>query len=77
MATKWPKSVVPRDRWPKLIASLQPDLAMVLPDGADIIVKMHLDGGWGYYVPRNPRAQPEPEDRFSDLGQGVYWHHPY
>lgn len=77
MATKWPKSVVPRDRWPKMIASLEPDLAMVPPNGVDIIVKMHLDGGWGYYAPLSSRARLEPEGRFSDLGRGVYWRHPY
>ena len=68
---------VPESRWPRAIASLDPELVYVFPDGVDIVVKGQMDGGWGYFVPRDRRTPPVPEAGYSDLGHGVYWHHPY
>ena len=67
----------PKNRWPQVIASLKPEWVAVFPDGVDIMIKPFFDGGWGYFVPRSEREPPEPAGRYSELGQGVYWHHPY
>jgi hypothetical protein len=64
-------------RWPPVIARLEPELVLVAPDGVHILVKPYFDGGWGYFVPKNERELPDPPGRFSNLGQGVYWWHPY
>jgi hypothetical protein len=68
---------VPKSRWPHVIASLEPELVIVNPDGVDILAKPYFDGGWGYFVPRNERQAPQPEGRFSQLDRGIYWYHPY
>jgi hypothetical protein len=68
---------VPKSRWPRVIASLKPEWVTVFPDGVDIMIKPFFDGGWGYFVPRSEREPPEPAGRYSELGQGVYWYHPY
>jgi hypothetical protein len=68
---------VPEGQWPRTIASLKPDSVTVSGYGVDIMTKPDFDGGWGYMVPRDERIwKPWPE-RFSDLGQGIYWYHPY
>ena len=71
MADHWNGSV-PRDRLPKAIARLHPELVLANRDGVDIILKTDFDGGRGYYVPADGKAPPS----FSYLGEGVYWHSP-
>ncbi len=68
---------VPQDRWPLLIGSLGPEFVLINPDGVHIMTKASFDGGWGYFVPRQDRQLPEPVERFEEVGQGVYWWHPY
>lgn len=70
-------AVVPRSRWPRVIASLNPKGVTVHQDGVDIMIKPYFDGGWGYFVPKDGRKAPQPEGRYSMLGHGVYWYHPY
>lgn len=50
---------------------------MINPDGVHITTRAYFDGGWGYFVPREPQDLPEPVGRFEAAGQGVYWRHPY
>ena len=64
-------------RWPRAIASLEPEFVMINPDGVHITTKADFDGGWGYFVPRKDGDLPEPVARFEEAGQGVYWWHPY
>jgi hypothetical protein len=68
---------VPKSYWPRAIATLGPEGVTVSRDGVEILMKPDFDGGWGYSVPRNEREPLEPAGRFSDLGQSVYWYHPY
>lgn len=68
---------VPKGEWPPSIAKLEPEFVTVYPDGVDIMTKPYFDGGWGYFVPRSDREPPEPAGRYSELGQGIYWYHPY
>ncbi|HEV2562812.1 MAG TPA: hypothetical protein VGT78_11800 [Rhizomicrobium sp.] len=69
---------VPKSRWPHVIASLKPEFVMILSQGVFITVKPYFDGGWGYFVPRSKGDRPPPGDpQFSEIGQGVYWFHPY
>ena len=68
---------IPKSRWPVAIARLEPASVTVFPDGVDIMVKPYFDGGWGYFVPRSEGKPPTPAGRFSAVGQGVYWYHPY
>jgi hypothetical protein len=69
---------VPKSRWPQVIASLKPESVTVSQRGVDILVRPYFDGGWGYFVPRSKRDEPPAGwGRYSDLGQGVYWFHPY
>lgn len=62
---------------PPAIASLEPEFVMINPDGVHITTRANLDGGWGYFVPRRYENLPEPTARFEEVGQGVYWWHPY
>lgn len=68
---------VPKPKWPRAIASLEPDFVSIYADGVHITTKAYFDGGWGYFVPRREQSPPEPVDRIEDVGQGVYWWHPY
>lgn len=68
---------VPKARWPRIVASFEPEFVLINPDGVHIMTKPYFDGGWGYFVPRKERELPEPVERFEDVGQGVYWWHPY
>lgn len=68
---------LPKGQWPPAISSLQPDFIIVSPDSVEIITKAFFDGGWGYHVSRDERDWPEPAERYSKLGRGVYWFHPY
>ena len=68
---------VPESRWPQIIASLKPTGVAVFRQGCDVQTKPMLDGGWGYFVPRSKGSLPQPRDRYSDLGYGVYWYRPY
>ena len=68
---------VPKDKWSPAVASLNPMWITIFEDGCVIQIKPMFDGGWGYFVPRAKNKPPEPEGRFSDLGYGVYWFHPY
>jgi hypothetical protein len=69
--------VVPESQYLPVIASLEPVEVTVSRDGVDILTKPFLDGGWGYFVPRSARYRPNFPQRYSDLGEGVYWYHPY
>jgi hypothetical protein len=68
---------LPKAAWPRTIAALRPEFVWVDSDGVEIMTKPYFDGGWGYFVPRDPRTPPEPAGRFEKAGEGVYWHHPY
>ena len=68
---------VPKARWPRRIASLEPKLVAIDAAGVHITTTPYFDGGWGYFVPRRERRLPEPVERFEEVGQGVYWWHPY
>jgi hypothetical protein len=68
---------VPKQAWPQTIAALHPEFVWVGPEGVEIMTRPYFDGGWGYFVPRDPRRPPTPEGRFEQAGEGVYWHHPY
>jgi hypothetical protein len=70
-------ATLPKGQWPHAIAALGPELVTVYEDGVEILIKPGFDGGWGYLVPRSQREPPEPAARYSYLGQGVYWYHPY
>lgn len=68
---------VPQARWPRSIASIEPQMVSINSDGVYITTKAYFDGGWGYFVPRQQRALPEPVERFEEVGQGIYWWEPY
>ena len=69
---------IPKSRWPRVIASLKPEFVEILSQGIFITTKPYFDGGWGYFVPRSKGDQPPPGDpQYSEVGQGVYWFHPY
>lgn len=68
---------IAKSRWPAEIARLRPEFVSIAEDGVHITTKPYLDGGWGYFVPRRERTLPEPVERFEEVGQGVYWWHPY
>lgn len=68
---------VERTRWPREIASLNPEFVMIDAAGVHIIKRAYFDGGWGYFVPRIEGKLPEPVERFKKAGAGVYWWHPY
>jgi hypothetical protein len=67
---------VPKEHWPRAIASLRPEGVTVFPWGVDIRVKAGLDGGWGYEVPRRNSDLPMPEACYSEPSEGVFWHGP-
>lgn len=67
---------IPANEWPPNIASLKPEFVTVFSWGVDITVKPYFDGGWGYQIARNKRDLPMPEECYSDLGQGIFWHGP-
>ena len=67
---------IPEDRWPPAIARLEPEFVSIVSDGAYLMMKPYFDGGWGYFIPRDPGELPEPAGRFSALGQDVYWYRP-
>lgn len=69
--------LVAEHRWPHAIAGLRPNFVTVDQSGLDIVIQPYFDGGWGYFVPRDPHQSLQPEGRFSALGEGVYWYHPY
>jgi len=68
---------LPRSKWPQVIASLNPESVTVHTDGVDVLIKPNFDGGWGYFIPINEEKILEPKGRFTTIGQGVYWYHPY
>lgn len=68
---------VPKARWPRAIASLEPEFVSINSDGVYITTEPYFDGGWGYFVPRRARSLPEPAGMFEEVGHGVYWWHPY
>jgi hypothetical protein len=68
---------IPNDKWPHIIASLKPTFVSVDSEGVDIMTVPGFDGGWGYFVPRNPRTTPKPEGRYDEVISGIYWYHPY
>lgn len=68
---------VPQTRWPRNIASIEPEMVSINPDGVYITTRAYFDGGWGYFVPRKQRKLPEPIERFEEVGEGIYWWHPY
>ena len=68
---------VPTGQLPSGIANLHPNVVTVYSSGVEIEMKPYFDGGWGYFVPRGAGKLPEPAGRYSALGEGVYWYHPY
>ena len=68
---------VPKARWPRTIASLEPEIVWVDWDGVTIMTKPYFDGGWGYFVPVSESEPPEPAERYSKLADGVYWYGPH
>ena len=70
-------SDIPKARWPRAIASLEPELVSIDKAGVHLMTKAYFDGGWGYFVPRREQSLPEPVERFEEVGDGVYWWHPY
>lgn len=68
---------IPQHDWPRAIANLQPTFVSVDEQGVDIMMKPAMDGGYGYYVPKNAREVPDPPERYSKLDEGVYWYRPY
>jgi len=71
------KPSLPESGWPPVIASLDAEFVTVRAEGVDILVEPYFDGGWGYFVPKEGRDPAGPPGRYSYLGQGVYWYHPY
>ena len=67
---------IPREQWPRAIASLGPRDVTVFRWGVDVTTKPYFDGGWGYDIPTDKRDLPMPAQCYSDLGQGVFWHGP-
>jgi hypothetical protein len=68
---------IAKSHWPPQIASLGPEFVSINEDGVHITTRAYFDGGWGYFVPRSERDLPEPGERFEEVGQGVFWWHPY
>jgi hypothetical protein len=68
---------LPPTEWPHVIASLQPTFVTIDQEGVDILVKPDFDGGFGYYVLKKGQPLPGPPKRYSKLGDGIYWYHPY
>jgi hypothetical protein len=68
---------LPPNQLPQGITRLHPQLVIAEAEGLEIVTKPYFDGGWGYYVRRPGRELPQPKARFSELGTGVYWFHPY
>ena len=68
---------ITEDLQPPAIASLKPRFVMVDRRGIDIRIVPLFGGGWGYEVPRELGHRPQPEGRCDDVGQGVYWCHPF
>ena len=68
---------IPKAEWPHVIASLGPKFVTVDQSGVDIVVKPYFDGGYGYYVLKQGHELPRPIGRYSKLGEGIYWYHPY
>jgi len=68
---------LPRDRWPRVIASLKPEFVTVGQDGVDVMIKPDFDGGWGYFVPKEGKTPPFPPGSCTYVDEGVYWYRPY
>lgn len=67
---------VPKQQWPRVIASLQPEFVTVHEWGVDITTKPFFDGGWGYQVAKNKRDLPMPEGCYRRIYKNVFWHGP-
>jgi hypothetical protein len=68
---------VPKSRCPGTIASLEPEMVTVYPDGVVIMTEPDFDGGWGYFVPASDREPPELAGRYWKVADGVYWYGPH
>jgi len=68
---------LPKGEWPHVIASLHPTFVSVDEQGVDVVMKPALDGGYGYYVPKNGRSVPRPPEMYSQLDEGIYWYRPH
>jgi hypothetical protein len=72
--SNWEK--VPKEQWPRTIASLHPEDVTVHTWGVGITINDGFDGGWGYQVPRRKSDLPMPAACYSEPSQGVFWHGP-
>src|SRR5262249_25392078 len=62
-----PFESLPKYRWPRAIASLEPEFVNVRDDGVDIVTKPYFDGGYGYYIAKYEDEAPEPAGRYERL----------
>jgi hypothetical protein len=70
-------NLLPKEDWPRVIASLQPTFVDVGQEGVDIIMKPGFDGGYGYFVPKIGQELPGPPKGYSKLDNGIYWYRSY
>jgi len=64
-------------RWPRTVASLDPEMVMVCKDGVYVTLRVFFAEEWGYFVPRDPgRFHPKAgsDPAFTPLGSGVFWY---
>ncbi|QGP78145.1 hypothetical protein [Sphingobium sp. CAP-1] len=67
---------IPKEQWPKAIASLHPQSVVIRQSGVSILMKPYFDGGWGYDVPRDASTLPMPTKCYSEVSHGIFWHDP-
>lgn len=67
---------IPKNQWPPVIASLQPEAVSVNRWGVDIVIKSYFDGGWGYGIARRKQDLPMLQECWSEESEGVFWHGP-
>ena len=68
---------VPKNQWPRTIASLKPYDVTIYSSGVAIGIEPGMDGGWGDDVPRKGHQSVSvPDECSTSLGHGVFWHGP-